>query len=98
MNQRVWKFPKEFVIRRLPRQSNGIALRLRAVSPTIEYGQNNRFRSFAHSASEYTDFAVPRRCRLAILRFGYSYCFSIDGADAADWGICEFGSRLVASP
>jgi len=54
MDQGVGKFLDQPVIRRLPCERNRIPLRLRAVSPPIEHSQHNWFRSFCHSASEYT--------------------------------------------
>ena len=49
MDQGVGKVFDQLVIRRLPRQCDGVAFRLRAVSPSIQHGQHNWLRSFAHS-------------------------------------------------
>src|SRR5205809_1039229 len=45
------KRPKPIVLSVL----DGVPLGLRAVSPSIEHCEHNRFRSFCHSASEYMD-------------------------------------------
>src|SRR6266853_492539 len=62
MNQCVGESFDQFVIRRFPSQGDGIPLGLRAVSPSIEHRQHNRFRSFCHSASEYMDLLDESLC------------------------------------
>src|SRR5258708_504485 len=62
MNQCVGESFDKFVIRRFPSQGDGIPLGLRAVSPSIEHRQHNRFRSFGHSASEYMDLLDESLC------------------------------------
>src|SRR5258708_15174774 len=62
MNQCVGESFDKFVIRRVPSQGDGIPLGLRAVSPSIEHRQHNRFRSFCHSASEYMELLDESLC------------------------------------
>ena len=51
LDQRVRKFAQQFVVVRFPGQGNCVALRFRAVSPSIQHCQHNRFWSFRHGFS-----------------------------------------------
>ena len=48
LDQCVREFPEQFVVGRLARESNRVALRLRTVAPSIQHRQHNGFRSFSH--------------------------------------------------
>src|SRR3974390_2386392 len=54
LDQRVRELSYQFVIDRFSRQSNRVSRCLRAVAPSIQHGQYNWLRSFAHRFSEYT--------------------------------------------
>src|SRR5258708_39662295 len=51
MNQSIGKFLDQLVVRRLPGQRNRIPLRFRAVSPSIQHGQDNWFWLLGHRSS-----------------------------------------------
>src|SRR5260370_25878064 len=92
MNQSVWKFLDQFVIRRLARQRDGVPLGLRAVSPSIEHSQHNRLRSFCHSASEYMDSLDESLC------FRHDICWSVSMVDSRNSRVASPGSIRPVPP
>src|SRR2546427_10600612 len=60
VNQRIWELAHQFVVVRLPRESNGVALNLGPVAPAVEHGQNDRLGLLRHSASGYPESVRQR--------------------------------------
>ena len=55
LDQGVGKLANQFVVSRLARQGDRVALRLCAVAPSVQHRQHNGFRPFSHGSSGYTN-------------------------------------------
>jgi len=51
VNQGVWKFRQQLVVIGFARERDGVALRLGAITPAVQHGQYDWFRSFSHKRS-----------------------------------------------
>src|SRR6202040_3233365 len=55
VNQRVGELFDQRIVGGFAGQGDGVALCFRAVTPAVEHGEHDGFRSFSHSSSGYMD-------------------------------------------
>jgi hypothetical protein len=65
VDESVGKFAEEFVVVGFAREGDGVAFGFGAESPAVEDGEYERFRSFCHGFSEYTQ---TFECAMTTLR------------------------------